>query len=84
MCLLCLDIGIVILFNFSVVQVNTNVMEIDRLVKVFPNPCGTIEQFDKFIRQNITVLRNQIAKAKLLASYLQVSHVLLCNMVFYS
>ena len=57
----------------TVRNVSDTMREMSRLTMVLPNACRTVESYDQYIRDNITVLRNKIAQARLLASYLQVN-----------
>ncbi|WAR21198.1 hypothetical protein MAR_015172 [Mya arenaria] len=51
--------------------VASNAREIARLVRVRPDPCGTLERYDLHIRGNITSLRDKIERARLLAASMQ-------------
>ncbi|XP_052773200.1 uncharacterized protein LOC128212024 [Mya arenaria] len=57
----------------AVPTVASNAREIARLVRVRPDPCGTLERYDLHIRGNITSLRDKIERARLLAASMQLS-----------
>ena len=57
---------------FTVGRVKEEVQEIVQLKRVIPDPCGSMQNLDNVLRTNISELRQNIAKAKEIASSLQV------------